>query len=180
MLIFLFTPPAYLSLIFLAALCGIIYIVRTPLKSSKRPYFISVAGSIAVGKTTFCGKLGSILNLQVYEESVSDNPYLDKFYKDQKSWAFHLQIYFLGHRFEQQKRISSNLGEAQIGAIQDRTIYEDVVFARVLKNDNIMTEVDFKTYSSTLKNMMECILVPDIIIFLRASAETCLKRVKKR
>jgi len=34
-------------------------------------------------------------------ESVSDNPYLPDFYADMRSWSFHLQIFFLGHRARQ-------------------------------------------------------------------------------
>ena len=29
-----------------------------------------------------------------------NNPYLDDFYKDMKTWGFHSQLYFLTHKFK--------------------------------------------------------------------------------
>ena len=46
-------------------------------------------------------RIGSRLNWWTGYESVADNPYLADFYSDMRSWAFHLQVFFLGHRAEQ-------------------------------------------------------------------------------
>ena len=39
--------------------------------------------------------------------------------------------------------------------IQDRTIYEDVIFAKMLKESNLMSELDFKTYVDLFQNMAQ-------------------------
>ncbi|MGH2628671.1 MAG: deoxynucleoside kinase, partial [Anaerolineales bacterium] len=63
--------------------------------------FALVAGNIGAGKTSLAERIGPRLGWDTAFESVSDNPYLADFYRDMKSWAFHLQVYFLGHRAEQ-------------------------------------------------------------------------------
>ena len=64
-------------------------------------YLIVVAGNIGVGKTSLTERIGSRLGWRTGYESVADNPYLADFYSDMRSWSFHLQIFFLGHRADQ-------------------------------------------------------------------------------
>ena len=45
--------------------------------------------------------------------------------------------------------------------IQDRTIYEDVIFAKMLKESNLMSELDFKTYDDLFQNMANFLHRPD-------------------
>ena len=112
-----------------------------------------------------------------FYESVSDNPYLDDFYRDMHRWSFNLQIYFLHHRFAGQIEIMNS----KKGVIQDRTIYEDVeIFARNLHQMGYMMDRDWKTYKDLFKNMTKFLRKPDLIIFLRASTDTLLSRIKNR
>lgn len=66
---------------------------------------ITIAGTVGVGKSTMTNGLAEALGFRTSFEKVDTNPYLDKFYKDFKSWSFHLQVYFLAERFKEQKRI---------------------------------------------------------------------------
>src|SRR5690606_34474404 len=87
---------------------------------------ITIAGTVGVGKSTTTKALAKALNFKTSFEKVDTNPYLDKFYADFERWSFHLQIYFLGERFKEQKRIFEYGG----GFVQDRSIYEDTgIFA---------------------------------------------------
>lgn len=63
----------------------------------------------------------------MHYEPVKDNVYLADFYKDMKKHSFAMQVYLLNKRFMQQQQIVWS-GK---GGVQDRTIYEDSVFARV-------------------------------------------------
>ncbi|NOX38345.1 MAG: deoxynucleoside kinase [Calditrichaeota bacterium] len=143
----------------------------------KRGYLISIAGNIGVGKTTLTEKLSRKLGWKAYYESVIDNPYLSDFYQDMHRWSFNLQIYFLSHRFRSQKEIVES-GE---NAIQDRTIYEDVeIFARSLYEQGYMDERDHQTYRDLFYNMVPYLPEPDLIIYLRASVDTLMERIRKR
>lgn len=64
-------------------------------------HLVIVAGNIGTGKTSLTERLGARLGWVTAFESVADNPYLPDFYADMRSWSFHLQIFFLGHRAQQ-------------------------------------------------------------------------------
>ena len=138
---------------------------------------IGIAGNIGVGKTTLTKKITEKFSLEPVYESVVDNPYLGDFYEDMEKWSFNLQIYFLHHRFENQVKLS-NLKK---GFVQDRTIYEDKeIFAKNLKDLNFMSDRDWDTYSNLFDNMVQFIKEPDLIIYLKASTDTLLSRIKGR
>lgn len=139
--------------------------------------FVGIAGNIGVGKTTFTEIVGKHFGWKEFYESVADNPYLDDFYRDMHRWSFNLQIYFLHHRFAGQVEINNSQG----GVIQDRTIYEDVeIFAKNLHKMNHMSNRDWQTYNSLFINMTQFLRKPDLIIYLRASTDTLISRIKNR
>jgi deoxyadenosine/deoxycytidine kinase len=143
----------------------------------KRKLFVAVAGNIGVGKTTLTRLLSKELGWRAYYEKVVENPYLAPFYKDMSRWSFHLQIYFLSHRFKSQKEIT----QWPDSCIQDRSIYEDVeIFARTLYDQGFMNEMDYENYRLLFSTMVEYLRKPDIIIYLRASILNLKKRIRKR
>jgi deoxyadenosine/deoxycytidine kinase len=67
------------------------------------------------------------------------------------------------------------------GAIQDRTIYEDVeIFARNLHEMGNMSNRDWNNYLGLFKSMTSFLKKPDLIVYLRASTDTLLSRIKSR
>jgi len=143
----------------------------------KNKPFIGIAGNIGVGKTTFTKMVSEKLNLNPYYESVDDNPYLSDFYTDMERWSFNLQIYFLQHRFSHHMEIVNS----NKGVIQDRTIYEDFsIFALNLYEMKIMSERDWLTYKDLFLNMTQFLKKPDLIIYLKASTDTLIGRIKNR
>lgn len=143
---------------------------------NKNP-FIGIAGNIGVGKTTFTDIVSENNGWHPFYESVMDNPYLSDFYGDMKRWSFNLQIYFLHHRFRNHVKMS-NLSK---GVMQDRTIYEDVeIFAKNLHEMGNIDERDWENYRNLFKVMISFLRKPDLIIYLKASTDTLLTRIKKR
>jgi deoxyadenosine/deoxycytidine kinase len=139
--------------------------------------FIAVAGNIGSGKSSLTTMLAAQLGWKPYFESVEDNPYLADFYGDMKRWSFHLQIYFLSHRFINHKKIV----ESSESVIQDRSIYEDAeIFARNLYEIGNMDERDYTNYVSLYKVMMDYLKAPDLLIYLRASVPTLKTNISKR
>ncbi|TCP22138.1 deoxyadenosine/deoxycytidine kinase [Scopulibacillus darangshiensis] len=140
---------------------------------------ITVAGTVGIGKTTFTKALAKRLNYHTSFERVDNNPYLESFYKDFKRWAFHLQIYFLGERFKEHKRIFNS----PHGFVQDRSIYEDTgIFAKMHYEDGNMSKVDFETYTNLFEAMVMTPYFhhPDLLIFLDGSLEDIIDRIKAR
>jgi len=131
---------------------------------------------IGAGKSTLAKALGEELGLPVYYEPVIDNVYLEDFYKDMKKYAFPLQIFLLNKRFKQQQQI---IWQGQ-GGVLDRTIYEDGVFARMLRDSGHLDERDYRTYMEFFQNMSNFMQKPNIIVHLDVSAEESYRRIQMR
>jgi len=138
---------------------------------------IAVAGNIGAGKTTLTKLLAKHYKWEAHFEDVVDNPYLDDFYNQMERWSFNLQIYFLNHRYRQILKIR----ESGKNIIQDRTIYEDAyIFAPNLHAMGLMTNRDFKNYSSLFELMESLVQPPDLMIYLRSSIPNLVSQIHKR
>ena len=138
--------------------------------------FIGISGLIGAGKTTLARALGKVLNLPVYYEPIIENEYLDDFYRDMKRYSFSFQIYLLNCRFRQHQQVLWN----GTGGIQDRTLYEDSIFAKVLYEDGNMGEREYKTYLNLFKSMSNFMKKNTLIIHLDCKPEESLERIKRR
>ena len=139
--------------------------------------FITVAGNIGVGKSTLVGLLAAELGWEPFYEPVAQNPYLADFYENMSAWSFHSQIFFLIHRL----RIHHELSIAQASTIQDRSIYEDAeIFARNLYLQGYFQERDYQTYQALYQTLSKSLLAPDLVVYLKASTPTLVKRITKR
>jgi deoxyadenosine/deoxycytidine kinase len=138
---------------------------------------IVVAGNIGVGKTSLTERIGARLGWVTGFESVSDNPYLPDFYADMKTWSFHLQVYFLGHRARQYL----DLANGPHSVILDRSIYEDAyIFARALHHMDNLTERDYLAYRRLFELVVESLPAPNLLIYLKAPVEVLLQRIQRR
>jgi deoxyadenosine/deoxycytidine kinase len=139
--------------------------------------FIAVAGNIGVGKSTLVTLLCDRLGWQPFYEPEAENPYLADFYRDMRSWAFHSQIFFLTHRL----RAHRQLIDHPTSVIQDRSVYEDAeVFACNLYQQDLISERDYGTYRELYQVLIEFLPPPDLVVYLRASVPTLLKRISHR
>lgn len=138
--------------------------------------FIGIAGLIGAGKTTLATSLGAHLNLPVYYEPVQDNEYLADFYRDPKSYAFATQIYLLNRRFQQHQEVIWRGG----GGVQDRTIYEDAVFAKTLVNQGLLDARDYRTYLDLFRHMSNFMCRPNVIVYLDLSPASSMARIQQR
>ena len=138
---------------------------------------IIVAGNIGVGKTSLAERLGARLGWRTAFESVTDNPYLPDFYADMRTWAFHLQVFFLGHRARQYLEMATD----PQSVILDRSIYEDAyIFARALHHMGNLTERDYLSYRRVFDLVVGNLPAPDLLIYLRAPGPVLMKRIHSR
>ncbi len=139
--------------------------------------FVAVAGNIGAGKSSLTRLLSEKYGWTPYFESVDDNPYLSDFYGDMRRWSFHLQVYFLSHRFKHHKVLMN----APAPVIQDRSIYEDVeIFARNLHDMGNMDERDYQNYRMLFAEMTAFLKPPDLMIYLRATIDTLQAQIARR
>ena len=57
--------------------------------------------------------------------------------------------------------------------MQDRTIYEDAVFAKMLVQLELMDERDYDTYLSLFRHMSNFMCRPNLIVYLDVKPEGC-------
>lgn len=144
--------------------------------SSFSNLFIGIAGMIGAGKSTLARALGEHLDLDVYYEPVADNVYLEDFYADPGACAFAMQIYLLNRRFQQHQEIIWR-GRP---AVQDRTIYEDAIFAKMLAAQGLMEQRDYDTYLGLFRHMSNFMCRPHLIVYLDVPPEESRRRITTR
>jgi deoxyadenosine/deoxycytidine kinase len=139
--------------------------------------FIAVAGNIGVGKSSMVEFLSEQYGFEPIYEPFMNNPYLDDFYKDMKTWGFHSQLYFLTHKF----KLHMALNTRATTVVQDRTIYEDAeIFATNLYKGRYIKKRDYETYMELYQTMKGALQPPDLMIYLRCSVGAIRKRIKQR
>ena len=138
--------------------------------------FIGIAGMIGAGKSTLATSLAKHLGIKAYYEPVENNEYLEDFYRDTAKYSFAMQVYLLTRRFQQHQEIIWR-GES---AVQDRTIYEDSVFASMLAESGLMEERDYRTYVQLFRYMSNFMCKPNVIVYLDVTPERSMERIQMR
>lgn len=146
------------------------------IKKNNPNELIIVDGVVGSGKTTFMNLLKEELSLPGFEEPVTDNPLLEKFYHDRKRYSFPLQVFFLNRRF----RMLKDAGENLTASVMDRSIYGDVIFAKLLHEGGDMEKDEFDLYQELLVNMLDHIESPKLMIYLKCDVDTAIHRIEKR
>jgi deoxyadenosine/deoxycytidine kinase len=125
-----------------------------------------VAGSIATGKTHLLDALSGALRLPAYPERWAENPWFGA----ERSDALTSQLWFLLAAGSDHARMSSG------GGVQERSIHENAyVFAREL------LEVEELQLLMAVYGQLDARLPdPALLLYLTASPETLLARVRER
>jgi deoxyadenosine kinase len=87
-----------------------------------------------------------------------------------------MQIYLLNRRFQQHQEI---IWRGR-GGVQDRTIYEDAIFAKTLRDMDLMDERDYETYVNLFRNLSNFMCRPNFIIYLDVTPEKSMDRIRER
>lgn len=147
---------------------------------------IVAGGMIGLGKSTVAEILGKHFGSDIFYESVEGNPILPLFYSSNEEevlknrYPFLLQLYFLNTRFKSIKEALVNNNN-----VLDRSIYEDWYFAKKNKDLGRISDLEMSIYEDLLDNMLEELeelpkKAPDIMVYLKGSFDTVLKRIALR
>jgi deoxyguanosine kinase len=137
--------------------------------------YIAIEGVIGVGKTTLARLLQPKFKAELLLEVFEENPFLSDFYSDRARYAFQTQIFFLLSRYYQQRRTVADLMALDQKLIADYTFEKDALFAQInLKGDEL--EMYYKVHEA----LAEKIVVPDLIVYLRANTDALMQRIAFR
>ena len=144
------------------------------LKDRTPPRFIAIEGAIGVGKTTLAQQLAQTFNYQMLLENAEENPFLQRFYQNQKNAALATQLFFLFQRSQQVQ----DLRQGDIFEpvrVADFLIDKDRLFARINLDQD-----EYQLYDKVYQQLTIDAPKPDLVIYLQASADVLSSRIKNR
>ena len=135
---------------------------------------IAIEGPIGAGKSSLARILAERTDKRLVVETDEENPFLDRFYKDEKKHAFQTQLFYLLSRYQQQ--VSLTQGELfRRGLVADYLFAKDRIFAALT-----LDEQEFRLYDRVYSLLVNQVPRPDLVVYLQARPEVLLERVKKR
>ena len=137
--------------------------------------FITVEGPIGVGKTSLTKALSEQHQFQLLKEIVDENPFLNKFYEDIEEWSFQTEMFFLCNRYKQLSDIQKKFISNQEPVVADYHIFKNLIFAK-----RTLPEEEYAKYEAIYKILTADMPKPNMVIYLHASLDTLMKRIKLR
>jgi deoxyguanosine kinase len=144
---------------------------KNPLASARH---IVVEGPIGVGKTSLARRLAGHLEAQLLLEQPELNPFLSRFYQDQRRFALQTQLFFLFQRLDQLRELSQPDFFTRT-VVADYLIEKDPLFALLTLNED-----EYTLYRKIYDHISPQTASPDLVIYLQAKPETLIARVRKR
>lgn len=137
--------------------------------------FITIEGNIGAGKTTLAHLLSKHFNARLILEEFADNPFLPKFYENQRQYAFPLELFFMAERYKQLKDLLQTKDMFQNLTISDYLFTKCLLFAKV----NLPDE-EFLLYQKLFDIINPQLIQPDLLIYLHAPVNKLKENIKKR
>jgi len=136
--------------------------------------YVVIEGPIGAGKTSLARLLGQSTGGEALLEDPDANPFLPGFYQDRARYALPTQLFFLFQRASQLRALKQPDLFAGL-TIADFMLDKDLLFARLTLNDD-----EFALYRQVYAQLKPQAPVPDLVIYLQASPETLIERVRRR
>jgi len=156
-------------------------------------YIFTIEGNIGSGKSTLVKKLKKKINyledikiifldepVSVWENIKDKNGknIIEKYYENQKKYAFSFQMMAYISRIHQIKEILKT--NKNVIIISERSVFTDKeIFAKMLYDDNKIEEIEYNIYLKWFDEFVKDIPISGII-YVKTNPEICEKRVIKR
>jgi len=157
---------------------------------------LAIEGNIGVGKSTLLGlierRLQSVVVKPIQEpivqwQDIQGDNLLDLFYQDPHRWAYTFQSYAFFSRLDLHRKVAAaqaEPGELPTLNLLERSVYSDrTIFAANCHAEGMFNQVEWQIYQSWHDKLIaeyKEYPVLDGFVYLRASPETCHKRLQKR
>ncbi len=151
--------------------------LKNPTKSYKfsNYNYIAVEGNIGAGKTSLATMIAHDFNAKLILERFADNPFLPKFYKEPKRYAFTLEMSFLADRYQQISDDLSQLDLFKDFIVSDYDIFKSLIFSKIT-----LPEDEFALYRKLFYQVYKDIAKPDLYVYLYQNTERLQANIKKR
>lgn len=151
--------------------------LKNPTKSYKfNDYnYIAIEGNIGAGKTSLATMIAHDFNAKLILERFADNPFLPKFYKEPKRFAFTLEMSFLADRYQQISDDLSQLDLFKDFIVSDYDVFKSLIFSKIT-----LPEDEFALYRKLFYQVYKDIAKPDLYVYLYQNTERLQANIKKR
>ena len=136
--------------------------------------YVVVEGPIGVGKTSLTRRLAEHSGAAALLEKPDENPFLTHFYQDPARHALPTQLFFLFQRINEVRDLAQ-MDLFSTSSVADYLFDKDALFARLNLSDD-----EFALYQNIYRNLAPQAPPPDLVIYLQASPETLIERVRRR
>jgi len=135
---------------------------------------IVIEGPIGVGKTSLARRLSESLSAETVLEQASQNPFLERFYRNPRAGALPTQLYFLFQRAQQLAELKQQDLFARV-RVADYLLEKDRLFARVT-----LDEAEYGLYDQVYAKLDIQTPKPDLVVYLQAPVDVLVERIAKR
>ncbi len=149
--------------------------LQTPPSPSNKYRYISIEGNIGSGKTSLTHLLSQNYNGKMILERFEENPFLPKFYQNQKRYAFPLEMSFLADRYQQFADCLSQFNLFTDFIVSDYHIIKSLIFAQVTLDAD-----ESNLYRRIFDVMNKDIAKPDLYVYLYQNTKRLLENISKR
>lgn len=134
--------------------------------------FIAVEGCVGVGKTTWAKALAQERQSELLLEDFETNPFLPAFYADPRGNALETELHFVLLHYHKLKVIPGLHQET----FADFTFQKDRIFAEL----NLHVAEEQEIFDHLFYHFLDRLRRPDLVVYLRASNDLVLDRIRKR
>ena len=161
---------------------------------NRRPFLVSIEGNIGAGKSTILEHLEKYMNknmnqkilflkepLDIWEQFNDENGHtiLEKFYKNQKRYAFTFQVMAYITRLSLLRNAIKENPGVEIIIIERSLCADKNIFMNMLHDDGIVEPMEFSIYNKWYSEFIQDYRV-DGVIYMDSNPETCSNRINKR
>jgi len=137
--------------------------------------FLTVEGNIGAGKSTLARMLADHYGSRLIAERFDDNPFLPRFYKDPKQYAFPLELFFLAERYKQLKEVLQARDLFKQGYVSDYLFTKSLLFAKVTLADE-----EFRLFQRLFDIINPHLVQPDLLLYLHAPISRLQQNIRTR
>lgn len=146
--------------------------LEKPITLSEKYNFIAIEGNIGSGKTSFATMLSKRYNAKLITEPFAENPFLSKFYKDVKKYAFPLEMNFLADRC---KQLIDEFSSNNNFVVSDYYVVKSLIFAKIN-----LSEQEYYLFDQIFNLLYKSVITPNLYVYLYQNSERLLENIKNR
>jgi len=135
------------------------------------PRSIAIEGPLRVGKSTLARVLADTLGARRVLEP-ENNPFLDRFYRNEAGMGFAAQMWFLYERFRQLSNVDDAVAQP---VVSDYIFEKDKLFANIN-----LTDDELETYTRYHNYFRSQVPTPELVIYLKAPVDVLKQRLKRK